>query len=818
MTQKQALAGLRVVDFSNARPGIQASQVLADFGAEVVHVESPSGNAMRAEAAWQFWGRGKKSIQLDLKNPADVEIARKLASDADVVIECFRPGTAAKLGIGYDDLADLNPGLVYASITGFGQHGPFAGLQGYEGIVQAKMGVMWALEGMARREGPCFSSAAFSSYPASQLALQGIFAALYEREKSGVGQHVSTSMLEGLTVHDTYNWFVRVLAKQYPDAFKPAPRATDGVPNSGIAFRLLVAQTKDGRWLQFSQTVDRLFHAMMDMFGLKWMFEDPKWKTAPDFEDIETRAEFWEILLNIVRTKTAAEWMVEFDRDPNVWGEQFRKGTELLDHPQMLWNRMTNEVNHPRLGKIRLLGPLVRMDATPADVSRIAPELGEHTAELRAAAEKVVLQSGSAGGYASVAGSLPLAGVTVVELGTYYAAPYGASLLADLGARVIKLEQPDGDPQRMMLPFPEVAGMKALLGKECIAVDLQSEKGREIAHRIIKDADIVLQSFRAGVAKRLKLDPDTLRALNPNLIYHTAPGYGEDGPCGHRPAFAPTIGAAAGLAWRNAGPLIPQEPIDDIMEIRNTALQLSTAVLGVGNSDGISAVTVGTALLLGLLARERGAGGQDMFTSMISSTGHCLSEAMVEYEGCPPPPTADLGLYGFNALYRLYPCAEEWVFLAAPYPGEWDRLTATLPGGNTLASDPRFATPADRTANDVALAEALGAIFSTQSAQHWEALLRNVDVACVMAAHGPVDANYMEEGSVGQISEMMTMGFHAILGETPRLKPLVRFSRSSTTAGDAALVGQHTEQVMLDHGYAPAEIEALAGEGVVALG
>src|SRR5690606_27923230 len=298
-----------------------------------------------------------------------------------------------------------------------------------------------------------------------------------------------------------------------------------------------------------------------------------------------------------VRTKTADEWAAEFDKNPDVWGELFRRDSELLHHPQMAWNRMVAEIADPDVGLVRQPAALVRMDKTPAKLGT-APRLGEHDAPVRAEA----WPKPASGEARAPSGKAPLAGVTVVELGTYYAAPYGATLLAELGARVIKLEELAGDPHRNMLPFPEIAGLKVLQGKESVAVDLATPGGREIAHRVIAGADLVMQSFRAGVAKRLGLDAETLLKVNPDLIYHAAPGYGEDGPCGHRPAFAPTIGAAAGLAWRNAGATIPTGEMSLEAE-KPAAMQLADAVMGVGNSDGLSAVSVGTGMMLGLLAR-----------------------------------------------------------------------------------------------------------------------------------------------------------------------------------------------------------------------
>jgi crotonobetainyl-CoA:carnitine CoA-transferase CaiB-like acyl-CoA transferase len=254
-------------------------------------------------------------------------------------------------------------------------------------------------------------------------------------------------------------------------------------------------------------------------------------------------------------------------------------------------------------------------------------------------------------------------------------------------------------------------------------------------------------------------------------------------------------------------------------QIKAAALRLATGVSGVGNADAISAVSVGSALMLGLVARQRGAGAHRMLTSMISSTIHCLSEVMVDYEGKPRVPAADAMCHGFSALYRLYRAeGEDWIFLAAPKDREWARLVRALPNEEALAADPRFATKSAREANDAALAQILQAIFMMRPAAIWERDLRAADVACVMAAPAPVEANYMDPGSVGDVQDLVTNGRHPILDEVQRLKPLVRFSRSGTVAGDAGLIGQDTERVMRELGYDEAEIAALAEEGVIVLG
>jgi crotonobetainyl-CoA:carnitine CoA-transferase CaiB-like acyl-CoA transferase len=203
---------------------------------------------------------------------------------------------------------------------------------------------------------------------------------------------------------------------------------------------------------------------------------------------------------------------------------------------------------------------------------------------------------------------------------------------------------------------------------------------------------------------------------------------------------------------------------------------------------------------------------------MLSSTAHAISEVMIEYEGRPEPVAADRDLYGFSALYRLYEAADgEWLFLAAPSAREWDRLTQAVPALGLLAADPRFAAPRERQANDGALSLALGELFRTRPAADWERDLLAADVACVVCAQGPVEANYLDEGSVGRLQDYVTDGHHPILDDVPRLRPLVAFSRSGVVAGNAGLVGQDTQRVLRDYGYNDLEIGRLAEEGVVLL-
>ena len=805
MANTTPLAGLRIVDFSDTATGAQASQLFADFGAEVVHVERPGGSSLRALPSYAFIARGKKSVELDLNDPRDAEKARALALGADVLIESFRPGVMEKFGLGYEQLKSDNPGLVYGSVTGFGRRGKYAGVKGYESLVYAKVGANWVQEIIAPRPGPAHLSAPFASWAATQTLLHGLLASLHERHASGLGQRVDTSLAQGLSALATWDWYLKIVVEKWPDAFIPSePLDENGIPRSPIYFMLLQALTKDGRWLQFSQVQPHLFMSLMKALKLTWMFEDEKWKGIPALPTAELRDEMWEIMFEAANKMTLAEWNDLMDADRNLWGEVFRQGSELLDHPQMQHNKSVVTIKDDNVGETRQVGTLALIPKAQPQLTKGSPKLGAHNDSV-----EWTQQSGAGRGGKSLA----LEGVTVLEMSTFFAAPYGSTVLADLGARVIKIEQLDGDPIRKIQPFPEVGGAKVLQGKECIAVDLSSDEGRAIVHKLAAKADIVLQSFRAGVAARQGVDAETLRKINPKLIYLNSPGYGVDGPCGDRPAYAPTIGAGAGLAKRNAGTAAKEEPGISIDEMKRSAVILYNAgTAEYAQADGTSAVAAGTAMLLGLLIRDMTGDAHEMMTSMLNSTGHMLCDDTVEFANRPQTISPDSELFGYNALHRLYECADEWIYLTAPQPGEWDDLASVF---TSLRDDPRFATAELRAANDAELATALAVLFAEQDSADIESRLLAADVGAITVDRRRPEAVFMADDFGGQAGWVAPIE-HPTFGDCVRLTPHVELSRSGGIARPAQLLGQSTDAVLTELGYDASDLAALREKGVIA--
>jgi crotonobetainyl-CoA:carnitine CoA-transferase CaiB-like acyl-CoA transferase len=801
---------LTVIDLSTTLPGAQATMFLADAGAEVIFVEPPSGSRLRALPGWPALGRGKKSIILDLHDETDAETLRGLLRTADVLVTTMRPAAAARLGLDPATVGALNPWLVSAAITGWGSTGPFKDLKGYEALVMAKLGIMYGKRQTTARPGPSFVPTPFASWGAAQTAVHGILAALLEREDSGTGQHVEADLVRGIATMDTWQWFSELVVNRWPDAFIPVSAFDDdGNPNGHLIYPLLVTPTKDGHFIQFAQTEPRLFLALMKELDLTWMFTDPKWAAVPQLDDVALRTELWEIMLERASARTLAEWQRVFDTNPDLSAEVFRTPADALRHPQLVHDGRVVTITDPDLGEVRQPSTLVHVDGAALTPPRPAPRLGADTEALRQRANR---NPSARTTFDDSPAELPLAGITILELGSMFAGPYAATLLADLGARVIKVEPLAGDTIRGLVPFPEAGGAKVMQGKESIALDMHSPEGLAIVHRLAERADVVLQTYRAGAAERAGVDAATLTALNPKLVYLCAPGYGIDGPYGAKPAYAPSIGAATGLGLTDAPDVAAR--VDKLDEVKATVIRLYAAAANLSvQADGIAALGAASAMLLGLLARRRGRPLGTLTTTMIATGTHALVDRNVDYPGRPELLRPDPEMYGYSALYRLYRAEDGWIFLAAPLEHEWADLTAALGPQLRLADDPRFATARARIDNDDALAEQLARVFATRAKALWEKELGAADVGCVAVAEQVAEKTL-------QSDEFFDAGYgvtavHPTFDVHRRLSPATTFSRSRTKADGGCLTGEHTDAVLTEIGYDTEKIADLRARGIV---
>ncbi len=371
------LEGIRVLDLSRIIAGPFCSQILGDMGAEVIKVEEPGtgdetrtwGPPFKGGVAAYFFcvNRNKKSLTLNLKDPRGQAILRDLAKRSDVLLENFKPGTLAKLGLDWDDLQQENARLVFCSISGFGRHGPYADRGGFDVIVQAVGGLM-DITGHPG-EAPVKVGVAMTDICTALYAHGAILAALYDRDRSGKGQRIDLSLLE------TQIAALINIASSYLNAGE-LPRKWGTAHASIVPYQGFKA--KDG-YMIIGGATDRLWVKLCEAIGLPEVARDPNYATNE--QRVAHREEIVALLEARLVTRTRQEWEALL-APLGVPCGPINRMDEVFADPQVQHLQMVLEAEHPEVGSIRMVRNPVAFSETPVDLRRPPPRLGEHTEEV----------------------------------------------------------------------------------------------------------------------------------------------------------------------------------------------------------------------------------------------------------------------------------------------------------------------------------------------------------------------------------------------------------------------------------------------------
>jgi formyl-CoA transferase len=374
-----ALKGLHVLDVTQVMAGPFCSMLLADLGADVIKIEPPAGDSTRQmpgavgadSPSFNAVNRGKRSIVVNLKSDEGRAVFIRLAASTDIVIENYRPGVMTALGFGYAALAQLNPRLIYASISGYGQTGPQRGKGGFDLIAQGVSGIM-SITGEPNGA-PVKAGVPLTDLGAGLFALVGILAALENRHRTGMGQQVDTSLVDAgvaLSVWEATEYFSGM---GVPDAMGSAHRMN--APYQAI-------RCADG-YITLGAANERLFRRLAEVLG------HAEWMQRPEFADNASRVRNRQALADRIESITSqhpcAHWLALLEANDIPCGP-INDYAQVFADPQVVAREMVVETEHPTLGRLKTLGSPIKMSATPPDVSRRAPLLGEHTDEVLAEA------------------------------------------------------------------------------------------------------------------------------------------------------------------------------------------------------------------------------------------------------------------------------------------------------------------------------------------------------------------------------------------------------------------------------------------------
>ena len=376
----KALSGVRILDFSHLLQGPFATQLLADMGADVIKIERAGpGDLFRSMtffAKWVggsespnflAWNRNKRSIALNLKSRAVHAIIMRMAKDADVVVQNFRPGVMARLGYGYEDFKAANPAIIYCSGSGYGEEGPYLERPGQDMLIQGLVGLA---TNTGRGDGPPVpAGSGMADQIGAMNRVYGILSALYYREKTGKGQKIEVNLLAGMLAH---------LGQEYCAVLNLGEdfvRPNSGIGHPGMQAPFGIYETRDHRYVSIAMSPFKTLYETLEAPGLAV------------YDDLSTlfakRDEVW-AHVNAETRKFAMDDLLDRLLAADIWCAPVQDIRQASEDPQVTHMGMIQSYEHPKAGTVRVVGPAVRMSETPPSIERPAPMVGEHGREILA--------------------------------------------------------------------------------------------------------------------------------------------------------------------------------------------------------------------------------------------------------------------------------------------------------------------------------------------------------------------------------------------------------------------------------------------------
>ena len=627
-------SGIRIVDFTRRLPGAMAMMLFADFGADVVRVSAAADEVERAHPGYLCWDRNKRRVALDVGTYNGLTAARRLLARSDAAVFDSHPGDLERLGLDATTLLAANPTLVHAWLPPYGTEGRWSQLPADELLIEAVSGI--AHMQFSFEDQPVALVTPQVGYAHATIAANAIAAALWDRRETGLGQALTVTGLHA----------VASIASGAAITAGAALRIVGNSRGAWPHYRLY--RCADGEWFFLGSLTAPFFMKVLEATDRVEVMALP-----------EVNGEFAKVLLkpalSIVTerleasfaAKPRAEWLrILHDHGvpcaPVGVREAWFRGETVAS------NNMRIELEHPNYGRVEMPGVPIVLEETPGRVRAFCAdvELESVLAEPRPLA-LLARETTQA--------RRPLETVRVLDLGAFIAGTFAPTVLANLGADVIKIEPIGGDPFR---PYGLIF-FGHNLGKRSLAIDIKHRDGRKVFEELVRRSDVVLDNFRLGVRERLGIDFATLSAINRRIITCSVTGYGPKGELAADPGFDPLVQARSGMMSAQGG---GDEPVFHQIAINDTATAMMAAF----------------AILAALHARETTGRGQQIQTCLANQSVLFQSGELTWYEGRAPSPIGGRDFLGSTALRRFYQCADGWIGIAVASPDQFPPLAAAL--------------------------------------------------------------------------------------------------------------------------------------------
>ena len=740
---KGVLQGIRVIECCTGIAGSAAGLQLSEAGAEVIKVELAAHPQSRSGTLFRTLNRGKLSVSLE-----SIDELIPLLTGADVLVHDFTPAQAAARGLDDASLKQRFPMLIISAIGGWPQRHALANLPPRETLILARLGLLDEQPG--HRSGPVFVRMPFANWLACWLCVVGVMARLIARDRDGHGGVAHTSLAQAALVPMSMHW---------SRAETPTPVFAKGLDKH---IPIPLHQCADGRWLHVHYSPDKApwMATAFEQLGaaevtrLNGLY--PPSHVAPNFGANK----------HVFASRDAQAW-VEHLWAHDIAAQIAAPFGDIYFDEQARLNGYVVEVDDPLLGRTLQPGPSYCVDPAP----RLLGPLRALGADNGISFDRPLQTQSVAHADRSTHGLPPLHGLKVLDLGAYLAGPFACMMLADLGAEVIKIEAPAGDAMRRL----ERIFSGTQRGKLGVALKLGDAQTQPLLEELVRWADVVHHNMRLPAARKLKVDFDTLSALNPALLYCHVSAYGATGPRADWPGFDQLMQASCGWETAQGGQGNPPQWLR----------------LGVG--DFFAGLSSLYAVLLGLYARNRTGRGQSVSASLLGATLLTMAEAVAFDDGSVSEvDVLDRAQTGVSAVHRLYRCGDnQWLAVAALEEGEAQRLRELL-GENP------------------------GMWFLSRTCSQAVSLLKSNDIAVEVVREAQLD-EFLDDPA-HEAAGLHAHYHHPVYGQMAQVGGFWDFDDLPLSLNRAPpALGQHSREVLTRMGFADSELERLAEAGLLRL-